>query len=113
MKSLIALGLAAGVFCAAPARAENVRASYYGAESGRMTASGQRFRPMGRTCAHRSYPFGTHLRVTYRGRSTVVTVTDRGPAAWTGRSIDLARGAAADIGMIAAGVATVNIQRLD
>ena len=31
------------------------------------------------TCAHRSLPFGTKLRVTHGGQSVVVTVNDRGP----------------------------------
>ena len=40
------------------------------------------------TCAHRSLPFGTKLRVTHGGRSVVVTVNDRGPFV-RGRVLDL------------------------
>ena len=36
-------------------------ASFYGDESGRRTASGQRFNENAMTCAHRSLPFGTKL----------------------------------------------------
>ena len=54
-------------------------ASFYGNESGSKTASGQRFNQNAMTCAHRSLPFGTKLRVTHRGQSVVVTVNDRGP----------------------------------
>ena len=54
-------------------------ASYYGNESGSKTASGQRFNENAMTCAHRSLPFGTKLRVIHRGQSVVVTVNDRGP----------------------------------
>ena len=36
-------------------------ASFYGNESGRRTASGQRFNQNAMTCAHRSLPFGTKL----------------------------------------------------
>src|ERR1043166_5458223 len=40
-------------------------ASYYGdAFEGRQTASGETFRQTALTAAHRSYPFGTILRVT-------------------------------------------------
>jgi rare lipoprotein A len=55
-------------------------------------------------------PFGTRLEVTYRGRSTIVTVNDRGPAAYTGRSLDLSRGAASDLGMFGAGDARVTFR---
>ena len=54
-------------------------ASFYGNESGSQTASGQRFNQNAMTCAHRSLPFGTKLRVSHGGRSVVVTVNDRGP----------------------------------
>src|ERR1700712_1672878 len=48
-------------------------ASYYGNESGSKTASGARFNQNAMTCAHRSLPFGTRLRVTHGGRSGGVT----------------------------------------
>src|SRR3984893_3487325 len=47
------------------------KASYYGNESGSRTASGQRFNQNAMTCAHRSLPFGTRLRVTHGDRSVV------------------------------------------
>ena len=68
-------------------------ASFYGNESGSKTASGQRFNQNAMTCAHRSLPFGTKLRVTHGGRSVVVTVNDRGPFV-RGRVLDLSTGAA-------------------
>ena len=89
------------------ARADTGRASFYGAESGRRCADGSAFRPLGLTAAHRSLPFGTRLRVTLAGRSVVVTVTDRGPAAFTGRVLDLSRGAARRLGFERAGTALV------
>ena len=46
------------------------------------------------TAAHRTLPMGTRLRLTYAGRSVVVRINDRGPAVWTGRSLDVSRGAA-------------------
>jgi rare lipoprotein A len=78
-------------------------ASYYGNESGRKTASGQRFNQNAMTCAHRSLPFGTKLRVTHGGQSVVVTVNDRGPFI-RGRVLDLSTGAARAIGLTGAGV---------
>jgi rare lipoprotein A len=73
-------------------------ASYYGNESGSKTASGERFNQNAMTCAHRSLPFGTKLRVSSGGRSVVVTVNDRGPFV-RGRVLDLSKGAARALGM--------------
>jgi rare lipoprotein A len=84
-------------------------ASYYGNESGRRTASGQRFNQSAMTCAHRSLPFGTRLRVTHGGRSVVVTVNDRGPFV-RGRVLDLSTGAARAIGLTSAGVGRVTAE---
>jgi rare lipoprotein A len=81
-------------------------ASFYGNESGSKTASGARFNQNAMTCAHRSLPFGTKLRVTHRGQSVVVTVNDRGPFV-RGRVLDLSTGAARAIGLTGAGVGKV------
>lgn len=89
-------------------------ASWYGQESGRRTANGERFTGRDMTCAHRHYPFNTRLRVTdlATGRSVVCRVNDRGPAAWTHRDIDLSRRAARRLGIIPRGTARVRIQPL-
>lgn len=84
-------------------------ASYYGSESGSRTASGQRMISNAMTCAHRSLPFGTRLRVSHGGRSVVVTVNDRGPFV-RGRVLDLSTGAARAIGLTAAGVGRVTAE---
>ncbi len=73
-------------------------ASFYGNESGSKTASGQHFNQNAMTCAHRSLPFGTRLRVTHGGRSVIVTVNHRGPFV-RGRVLDLSTGAARAIGL--------------
>ena len=82
-------------------------ASWYGPGfHGRRTASGETFNTNALTAAHRSLPFGTRVRVVNEktGRSVIVRINDRGPFT-KGRVIDLARGAAQQIGM--AGLATV------
>ena len=84
-------------------------ASFYGNESGSKTASGQRFNQNAMTCAHRSLPFGTRLRVTHGGSSVVVTVNDRGPFV-RGRVLDLSTGAARAIGLTSAGVGRVTAE---
>jgi rare lipoprotein A len=84
-------------------------ASFYGNESGSQTASGQRFNQNALTCAHRSLPFGTKLRVTHGGRSVVVTVNDRGPFV-RGRVLDLSTAAARAVGLTSAGVGQVTAE---
>jgi rare lipoprotein A len=84
-------------------------ASYYGNESGSRTASGQRFNQNALTCAHRSLPFGTKLRVTHGSRSVVVTVNDRGPFV-LGRVLDLSTAAARAVGLTGAGVGRVTAE---
>jgi rare lipoprotein A len=86
-----------------------VKASFYGNESGSKTASGQRFNQNAMTAAHRSLPFGTKVRVTYRGQSVVVTINDRGPFI-KGRVIDLSTGAARAVGLTGAGVGHVTAE---
>jgi rare lipoprotein A len=84
-------------------------ASYYGNESGSKTASGQRFNQNAMTCAHRTLPFGTKLRVTHGGQSVVVTVNDRGPFV-RGRVLDLSTAAARAVGLTSAGVGRVTAE---
>jgi len=84
-------------------------ASFYGNESGSKTASGQRFNENALTCAHRSLPFGTKLRVTHRGQSVVVTVNDRGPFI-KGRALDLSTAAARAVGLTSSGVGHVTAE---
>lgn len=84
-------------------------ASFYGNESGRQTASGQRFDQSKLTCAHRSLPFGTKLRVTHGNRSVIVTVNDRGPYV-RGRILDLSTAAARAVGLTDEGVGRVTAE---
>src|SRR6185312_10145738 len=83
-------------------------ASFYGNESGHQTASGQRFNENAMTCAHRSLPFGTKLRVSHGGRSVIVTVNDRGPFV-RGRVLDLSTGAARVLGISGLGQITAEV----
>ncbi|HET9687236.1 MAG TPA: septal ring lytic transglycosylase RlpA family protein [Pseudolabrys sp.] len=83
-------------------------ASVY-AYAGEKTASGERAHPAGLTAAHRTLPFGTRVRVTYKsnGRSVVVRINDRGPFV-RGRVIDLTPAAARVLGF--SGLARVTLQ---
>jgi len=85
------------------------RASWYGREhQGHATSSGERFNRFKYTCAHRSLPFGTRLRVTNpdNGKSVVVRVTDRGPFRHQ-RVLDLSEVAARPLAIVQNGTADV------
>lgn len=89
---------------------EEGTASWYGPGfHGRKTANGERFNTNDLTCAHKSLPFNTLLKVTNleNGRYTIVRVNDRGPYAH-GRIVDLSNAAKTEIGM--GGLAKVRIE---
>ena len=90
------------------------KASWYGPGFyGNRTASGEVLRRGTLTAAHRSLPFGTRVRVTnlWNGRSAVVRINDRGPFHGN-RVIDLAHGAASELGVISSGLAQVKLEVL-
>ena len=91
------------------------QASWYGPGFyGNRTASGEVFRPGTLTAAHRSLAFGTKVRVTNlrNGLSAVVRINDRGPF-HGGRIIDLAHGAAQQLGLTSSGTAQVKLEILN
>lgn len=86
--------------------------SYYANKfQGNKTASGEKYDKNKYTAAHRTYAFGTKLKVTNlsNNKTVIVTVNDRGPYAKQ-RLIDLSYVAANDIGMISQGIAQVSIE---
>ncbi|WP_324673195.1 septal ring lytic transglycosylase RlpA family protein [Hymenobacter sp. GOD-10R] len=114
---LFVFGLQAA--CAASGEDENTgaakaavirgRASWYGREhQGQATSSGERFNRFKYTCAHRSLPFGTRLRVTNpdNGKAVVVRVTDRGPFRHQ-RVLDLSEVAARPLDIVQHGAVDV------
>jgi rare lipoprotein A len=108
----------AGVRCAG----QMVSVSWFGKETchGRPpghgrgkceTAAGIPFDGSQMLAAHRTLPLGTSVRFTYRGRSLVLRVLDRGP--WvSGRSYDLSAAAARALGTKSVGIAKVCAVRL-
>lgn len=89
-------------------------ASYYHEKfQGRRTASGEPLDQQALTAAHRSYPFGTLVRVENlkNGKTVDVRINDRGPFIQN-RIIDLTRRAAKNIGMLQQGVAKVRLSVL-
>ena len=89
-----------------------VTASYYAEDfHGKRTSNGERFNMYDYTCAHKSLPFGTVLRVTNlsNGKTCDVRVNDRGPFVAT-REIDLSKAAAVKLDMIGSGTAKVKLE---
>ena len=85
--------------------------SWYGPYfHGRLTANGEVYDQMGLTAAHKDLDFGTRLRVCYQG-CVNVRINDRRPYIGA-RELDLSRGAAETIGLIAPGVANVEVTYL-
>ena len=85
-------------------------ASWYGDESGEITAMGKRFDKWAMTAAHKKIPFGTLCLVINQrnGRRVLVRISDRGPYHGN-RILDLSEGAARELGMIHAGVVPVRM----
>ena len=87
------------------------KASYYGdAFHGRTTASGEVFDASGFTAAHKTYAFGTWLRVTNldNNKFVYVKVTDRGPYV-EGRILDLSQAAFEAISPLSRGVINISV----
>lgn len=90
-------------------------ASWYGKDfQGKETANGEVFNMHDLTCAHRSLPLGTWLKVTnmHTRKWIVVRVNDRGPVPET-RIADLSSEAARMLGMRSRGVTRVRLDVID
>ena len=86
-------------------------ASWYGStHDGRRTASGEPFRSTALTAASRCLPLGSIVEVSYRDRSVVVRINDRGPYI-SSRILDLSHEAANRLQIT--GVGFVRIRVLD
>lgn len=89
-------------------------ASYYGQKfHGRKTASGEIFNKNAYTAAHKRLALGSYVLVTNlnNGRQVIVRINDRGPFVHN-RIIDLSKGAAKELRMLASGLARVKIEAI-
>jgi rare lipoprotein A len=90
-------------------------ASYYADEfHGKKTSNGEIYDMNDLTAAHRTFPFGTKVRITNleNGKTVIVRVNDRGPF-HEGRIIDLSLGAAKELDIVKTGTARVRIEVLE
>ena len=91
------------------------KASWYGGTfNGRKTANGEKYNMYAMTCAHRTLPLGSWIRVTNlrNKRSTFLRVTDRGPMS-PSLIADLSLGAAQKLGFDVDGLAKVRIEEVN
>jgi rare lipoprotein A (peptidoglycan hydrolase) len=88
------------------------KASYYGKPFiGRKTANGEIFTEFEYTCAHKTLPFGTKLKVTNlaNNQSIIVRVNDRGPFVKS-RILDLSIQGAKELGLMQSGIANITVE---
>ena len=88
------------------------KASWYGGSfNGRKTANGERFDMNSLTCAHRSLPLGSWVRVTnlHNEKTVFLRVNDRGPMAES-LIVDLSYAAARKLGI--SGLGKVKVEQV-
>jgi rare lipoprotein A len=88
--------------------------SWYGKKfEGRRTASGEVFRSRNLTLASRTLPLGARVEVTNldNGRRLTARINDRGPYI-PGRSFDVSRGVARELGFQRRGLANLKVRVL-
>jgi rare lipoprotein A len=102
MKAVIIAALGAALSISAASADEIGQASYY-----------TNPQHSGMIAAHKTFPFGTRVRVTNldNGCIVIVTIVDRGPFG-RGRVIDVSTSAADELGFRQAGIARVKLERL-
>ncbi len=90
-------------------------ATYYcSSMKGRHTSDGGKYHPDSMTCAHKTLPFGTILKVRNpkNDKEVIVIVTDRGPHQKR-LMIDLSYSAAKQLDIIRQGIAQVEMTKLN
>lgn len=80
---------------------------------GVKTTSGEKYNPYLFTAAHRYFPLGSWVEVTFpkTNKSTIVRINDRGPYR-RGAIIDISMAAAKEIGLVYFGVSKVSIRMI-
>ena len=118
MTATIIAGVVSTLTTAIPQASAETSASQCGGASwyslGSKTASGERMSSGVLAAAHRTLPFGTHVKVENlgNGRAVVVRINDRGPFV-RGRVIDVTWAAAQELGFIGNGIARVKLTVVD
>lgn len=89
------------------------KASWYGeAHHGKLMANGKPFNMRAMTAASNSLPLGSVARVSYRGKTIQVTITDTGGFGKYGRVLDLSKAAFSRLANTDKGVIPVCVTRV-
>jgi rare lipoprotein A len=91
-----------------------MKASWYGPGfHGKKTANGEIYDQMSFTAAHKSFKFGTLLKITNpkNNKSVIVRINDRGPYIH-GRDLDLSKAAALELGFVKKGVTKIKVEQI-
>jgi len=99
----------------APIKIDKGTATYYGKNyTGRLTASGERFHKDSLTAAHKTFKFGTIVKITNLINDSVryVKINDRLPST-SKHIIDLSYGAAQELNFIGRGIVPVSLEIID
>lgn len=94
---------------------ETGKATYYSHRlHGLKMSDGSRYHRDSMTCAHKTYPLGTTLKVRNlkNDKEVYVKVTDRGPFGHR-RIIDLSFAAAKELDIVRSGVASVQVEKVE
>ena len=94
---------------------EKGKATYYSHRlHGARMSDGSRYHRDSMTCAHKTYPLGTTLKVKnlVNDKEVYVKVTDRGPFGHR-RIIDLSYAAAKELGIVRSGVGNVEVEKVE
>jgi rare lipoprotein A len=97
---------------------EQGKASWYGGNgdgfAGNKTANCEIYDPLALTCAHRTLPFDTLVKVENiaTGNSIILRVNDRGPFIQD-RILDMSKRAAQELGLLHIGITTIRLQTVD
>lgn len=92
--------------------------SFYGLKDGfgtdidkRLTANGELFNPQEYTCAHRTLPFGTHVRILnpHNNKEVEARVNDRGPYV-KGRELDVSYKVAQELDFLDKGTLIAHLE---
>ena len=94
---------------------ETGKATYYSHRlHGVKMSDGSKYHRDSMTCAHKTYPLGTTLKVRnlVNDKEVYVKVTDRGPFGHS-RIIDLSYAAAKELDIVRSGVAKVQVEKVE
>jgi len=102
-----------GGIAAAWSQKEGLASFYHTRFHGKKSASGRIHDQNDMVAAHRTYPFGTFLKVTNlaNNKSVIVCVTDRGPRQRK-RIIDVSASAAEELGFKRQGLTRVRVEEV-